>query len=56
MCMVKLYHILAEKIWTFCLKASLPFPGEMDLGCGITLDIFTHVLHGSPFFMKFIKI
>ena len=32
-----------QKIWTCCRKASLPFPGEMDLGCGITLDIFTHV-------------
>ena len=20
-----------------------PFPGEMDLGCGITFDIFTYV-------------
>ena len=32
-----------REIWTFCRKASLPFPGEMDLGCGITFDIFTHV-------------
>ena len=23
----------------------------MDLGCGITFDIFTHVLHGSLFFV-----
>ena len=28
----------------------------MDLGCGITLDIFTHVVHGSFFFfLNFIK-
>ena len=32
-----------RKIWTFCHKASLPFPVEMDLGSGITFDIFTHV-------------
>ena len=41
--MVKPYHIFKRKIWTFCRKASLPFPAEMDLGCGITFDILTHV-------------
>ena len=42
-----------QKIWTFgCFAVRLPSlsKGEMDLGCGITFDIFTHVLHGSFFF------
>ena len=39
--MVKPYHILTKDL-DFCRKASLPFPGEMDLGCGITFDILTH--------------
>ena len=33
-------------IWTFCRKASLPFPGEMDLGCGITFDILPMIFTG----------
>ena len=41
--------LFKRKIWTFCRNASLSFPGEMDLGYGITFDIFTHVLHGSLF-------
>ena len=53
-CTVKPYHILNEGFRTFCRKASLSFPGEWTWGCGITFDIFTHVLHGSLF--KFIKI
>ena len=40
----------SQKTWTFCREASLPFPGEVDCGCGITLDIFTHVLHGFIIF------
>ena len=58
MCTVKPYHILAERFglfFFFCCKASLPFPGEMDLGCGITLDIFTHVFHGLFNFIKIYK-
>ena len=49
-CTVKPYHIFKREIWTFCRKASLPFPGEMDLGCGITFDIFTHVFTRVVFF------
>ena len=60
MCTVKPYHIVSRKIWTFCRKASLPFPGGNGLWeCGITFDIFTHVLHGSSFFefcLEFINI
>ena len=37
---------LNERFRTFCRKASLPFLGEWTWGCGITFDIFTHVLHG----------
>ena len=37
----------------FCRKASLPFSGEMDLGCGITFDIFTYVFTRVCY--KFIK-
>ena len=54
MCTVKPYRILNERFRTFCRKASLPFLGEWTWGCGITLDIFTHDLHGS--FLKFIII
>ena len=45
-------------MWTFCHEASLPFLGKNGLlGCGITFDIFTHVLHGSKFiFVEFINI
>ena len=50
MCMVKLYHILAKRFGLFAVR--LP----SLLGCGITFDIFTHVLHGSIFFLKFINI
>ena len=49
MCTVKPYHILAKR---FGCKASLPFPGKMDLGCGITFDIFTHVYTGHLIFIK----
>ena len=52
--MVKPYHIFKQKIWTFCRKASLPFPGEMDLGSGITFEILPMFVHGLCF--KFIKI
>ena len=31
----------------FCRKASLPFPGEMDLGSGITFEILPMFVHGS---------
>ena len=54
MCTVKPYHICSQKIWIICRKASLPSPGGMDLGSGITFDIFTHVLHGSFFFVFFV--
>ena len=53
MCTVKPYYICSQKIWIIFRKASLPFPGEMDLGSGITfLPMF---LHGS-FFEFFINI
>ena len=42
MCTVELYHICSRKTWIICRKASLPSPGGMDLGCGITFYIFTH--------------
>ena len=45
-CPVKPYHIFKRKIWTFCRKASLPFLGEMDLGCGITFDILPMIFTG----------
>ena len=45
-CLVKPYHIFKRKISTFCRKASLPFPGEMDLGCGITFDILPMIFTG----------
>ena len=45
-----------QKIWTFCHKASLPFPGKVDIwDCGITFDIFTHVFTWVFFLFKFIK-
>ena len=53
MCTVNCTIFLPKDLdfWAFCHKASLPFQGEMNLGCGITFDIFTHVFHGS--FLKF---
>ena len=43
--MVKPYHILTKDL-DFCRKASLPFPGEMDLGSGITFEILPMFVHG----------
>ena len=40
-----MYHILTKDL-DFCRKASLPFPGEMDLGCGITFDILPMIFTG----------
>ena len=44
--MIKPYHILNEKFGLFAIRLP-PFPGGNGMGCGITFDIFTHVLHGS---------
>ena len=44
---VKPYYILAERFGLFAVRPP-PFPrGNGLLGCGITFDIFTHVLHRS---------
>ena len=42
---VKPYHICSRKIGLFAVSFP-PFPGGVDLGSGITFDIFTHVFHG----------
>ena len=50
MCTVKLYYILAERFGLFAVRLPSLSGGNGLLGCGITFDIFTHVLHGLSFF------
>ena len=48
--MVRNLKLLGEIVHEFCSE----FPGESGLwDCGITFDIFTHVFHGSVFFVLF---
>ena len=51
--MVKPYHIVNERFGPFA-EGFPPFPRGMDLGCGITFDIFTHVF--TRVVLKFIII
>ena len=55
MCTVKPYHILAERFRLFAVRHPSLSRRKMDLGCGITLDIFTHVFHGLFNFIKIYK-
>ena len=50
MCTVKPYHVLAERFGLFAIRPPSLFQGKWTWGCGITLDTFTHDLHGSSFF------
>ena len=50
MCMVKPYYILFERLGLFAMRLPSLSQGKGLLGCGITFDIFTHVLHGSLFY------
>ena len=47
MCTVKLYYILFERLELFAIRLPSLSRGNELLGCGITFDIFTHVLCGS---------
>ena len=49
MCTVKSYHVLAERFGLFAVRPPSLSRGKWTWGCGITLDIFTHNLHGSNF-------
>ena len=53
MCTVKPCYILAERPRLFAVRLPSLSQGNGLLGCGITFDIFTHVLHRSFFFFFF---
>ena len=50
MCTVKLYHVLAERFGLFAIRPPSLSRGKWTWHCGITLDTFTHDLHGLSFF------
>ena len=52
---VKPYHILAERFGLFAIRHPSLSRGKWTWGCGITLDIFTHVFHGLFNFIKIYK-
>ena len=56
MCMAKPYHVLAKRFGLFAVRPPSLSRGKWTWGCGITLDTFTHDIHGSSFFLKFINI
>ena len=53
MCTVKPYYILFERLRLFAVRLPSLSVGNGLLGCGITFDIFAHVLHGSIIFVFF---
>ena len=54
MCTVKLYHILAEIFGLFAVRYPSLSQGKWTFfwDCGMTFNIFTHVLHTSFFFFN----
>ena len=52
MCTVKPCHILAERFGLFAVRLPSLSRGKWTWGCGITLDTFTHDLHGLFNFIK----
>ena len=50
MCTVKPCYILAKRLGLFAVRLPSLSWREMDWGCGITLDIFTHVCTGLSSF------
>ena len=52
-CTVKPCYILAKRLRLFAMRLPSLSWGNGLLGCGITFDIFTHVLHGSFFLFLF---
>ena len=55
MCMVKPYYILAGRFGLFAVRLPSLSRGKWTWGCGITLHICTHDLHGSVSFIKIYK-